>query len=63
NRVGHDAENSYNGHSLVVDPLGNVIASAGEKAGLTIAELDLDELKTVRGPIPVFKDRRPDLYD
>ena len=63
NRVGHDAENSYNGHSLVVDPLGNVIADAGEKAGLTFAELDLDELKTVRGPIPVFKDRRPDLYD
>ncbi|SDN06387.1 carbon-nitrogen family hydrolase [Limosilactobacillus mucosae] len=63
NRVGHDAENSYNGHSLVVDPLGNVIANAGEKAGLTLAELDLDELKKVRGPIPVFKDRRPDLYD
>lgn len=63
NRVGHDDENSYNGHSLVVDPLGNVIADAGEKAGLTLAELDLDELKTVRGPIPVFKDRRPDLYD
>ena len=63
NRVGHDAENSYSGHSLIVDPLGNVIANAGEKAGLTIAELDLDQLKAVRGPIPVFKDRRPELYD
>ena len=63
NRVGHDTENSYSGHSLIVDPLGNVIANAGEKAGLTIAELDLDQLKAVRGPIPVFKDRRPELYD
>ncbi|MGM9891890.1 carbon-nitrogen family hydrolase [Limosilactobacillus sp.] len=62
NRVGDDPDNHYNGHSLAIDPLGNVIADAGEQDGITYAELDLDQLATVRGPIPVFVDRRPDLY-
>lgn len=62
NRVGDDPDNHYNGHSLVIDPLGNVLTTAGETDGITYAELDLDQLTAVRGPIPVFADRRPDLY-
>ena len=62
NRVGDDPDNHYNGHSLAIDPLGNVIADAGENDGITYAELDLTQLATVRGAIPVFVDRRPDLY-
>ena len=62
NRVGDDPDNHFNGHSLVIDPLGRVIADAGERDGVTVAEIDLDQLATVRGPIPVFADRRPELY-
>lgn len=62
NRVGDDPDNHYNGHSLVIDPLGNVLTTAGETDGITYADLDLDQLTAVRGPIPVFADRRPDLY-
>lgn len=62
NRVGDDPDNHFNGHSLAIDPLGNIIADAGEKDGITYAELDLDQLTKVRGPIPVFVDRRPELY-
>lgn len=62
NRVGDDPDNHFNGHSLVIDPLGRVIADAGERDGVIFAEIDLDQLGTVRGPIPVFADRRPELY-
>ena len=62
NRVGDDPDNHFNGHSLAIDPLGNVIADAVEKDGVTFATLDLDQLNKVRGPIPVFADRRPKLY-
>ncbi len=62
NRVGDDPDNHYNGHSLVIDPLGEVIADAGEAEQVQIVTLDLAQLQTVRGPIPVFADRRPALY-
>ncbi len=62
NRVGDDPDNHFNGHSLVIDPLGKILAGDGEKEQLYYADLNLADLKTVRGPIPVFKDRRPALY-
>ncbi|WP_137596810.1 carbon-nitrogen family hydrolase [Paucilactobacillus kaifaensis] len=62
NRVGDDPDNHFNGHSLVVDPLGNIIAQAGEQEELKVASFDLESIEAVRGQIPVFKDRRPDLY-
>lgn len=62
NRVGDDSANHYNGHSLVIDPLGSVIADAGESEQVQIVTIDLAQLAAVRGPIPVFADRRPELY-
>lgn len=62
NRVGTDLDNDFNGHSLVIDPLGNIISDAGEDERVSYAEVDLGKLAEVRGPIPVFKDRRPELY-
>lgn len=63
NRVGDDPGNHFNGHSLVIDPLGRILAGDGGQEQLYYADLDLAELKAVRGPIPVFKDRRPSLYE
>jgi len=51
------------GNSLVVDPWGTVIARAGEYPGVTIAEIDLDYQKKVRGMLPCLKNRRGDVYD
>lgn len=62
NRVGDDPDNQFNGHSLVVDPLGKVLLDAGESESVTYATIDLNQLSKVRGPIPVFNDRRPNLY-
>lgn len=46
------------GHSLVVDPWGEVLLDMGEKPGLAFAELDMEKVEQVRGRIPVIKHRR-----
>ncbi|QIK95512.1 carbon-nitrogen hydrolase family protein [Sphingomonas sp. HDW15A] len=46
------------GHSLVVDPWGEVLADGGERNGLIFAELDLARIEEVRSRIPVLSHRR-----
>jgi len=62
NRVGRDAANAYPGHSMVVDPWGTVLAEGGEGEEVLRATLDLAQVAEIRARIPVFRDRRPDLY-
>ena len=62
NRVGDDDANHFGGHSLVVDPLGKILVDAGETEQIAYATIDPQQLQAVRGPIPVFKDRQPNLY-
>ncbi|ODV80407.1 carbon-nitrogen hydrolase [Suhomyces tanzawaensis NRRL Y-17324] len=50
------------GHSLVADPLGNIIAEAGEGEEILYAELDKDLLPKAREGIPVHYQRRFDVY-
>jgi predicted amidohydrolase len=66
NRVGTERELTFTGGSLVADPLGEVVASAGDDAEATaVVELDLaralEKLATPRNH--VLDDRRPELYD
>ncbi len=51
------------GHSIAVNPWGEVIAQAGEKEELVICEIDLSEIKKVREELPVLKNKRKDLYE
>ncbi|WP_380784086.1 carbon-nitrogen hydrolase family protein [Sphingomonas sp. R86520] len=53
-----DGRTTY-GHSLVVDPWGDVVLDMGERAGLGYADLDLDRVEQVRTRIPVLAHRRP----
>lgn len=62
NRAGSDPENQFAGHSLVIDPWGKILAEAGEGEEILTAELDLASLESIRSRIPVFEDRRPELY-
>lgn len=50
------------GHSLVVDPWGTVLSQLAEKPGLLTAELDLAQIEEVRAALPVWKQRREDVY-
>ena len=62
NRVGSDPGNQFNGHSMVIAPWGELLISNQTEEGIFYAELDLQEVDTVRKTIPVFQDRRTDLY-
>ncbi|RMB53728.1 putative amidohydrolase [Sphingomonas sp. PP-CE-3A-406] len=52
-----DGRTTY-GHSLVVDPWGDVLLDMGDAAGLGFAEIDADRLRDVRSRIPVIAHRR-----
>ncbi|WP_045515494.1 carbon-nitrogen family hydrolase [Neobacillus niacini] len=62
NRSGHDPNNQFAGHSMIIDPWGEVLAEAGANEELLSAEIELDLVKDIRKQIPIFEDRRPDLY-
>jgi deaminated glutathione amidase len=53
-----DRERRNFGNSLVADPWGRVIARAPDGVGLTIAEIDLDEIARVREALPALRHRR-----
>ena len=53
-----DGRNTY-GHSLVVDPWGEVLLDMGENIGVGFADLDMARLADVRARVPALKNRRP----
>lgn len=63
NTVGESGGSSFFGHSMVIDPWGEVIAEAPEEETILTADVDLALVDEVRGRIPVFADRRPGLYE
>ncbi len=54
----HDDGRQTFGHSLVVDPWGDVVLDMGDFIGLGFADLDLARLAEVRAQIPVHANRR-----
>jgi predicted amidohydrolase len=59
-QVGHheDGRNTF-GHSLVVDPWGEILLDMGEKHGVGFADIDLKRISDVRARIPALNHRRP----
>ena len=47
------------GHSLVVDPWGEVLLDMGEEKGVGFADIDLTRIDEVRGRLPAICHRRP----
>jgi len=62
NACGETGGTVFAGHSMILDPWGKVAAEAGEGEQLLTVGIDLDEVERVRRTIPVFEDRRPDMY-
>ncbi len=53
----------YGGSSMIIDPWGKILCEAPQTNEKVIsAELDLDLVEKVRSKIPVFQDRRSDIY-
>jgi predicted amidohydrolase len=59
-QVGHheDGRETW-GHSLVIDPWGEILLDMGDKPGLAFAEIDMARVDETRARIPVIDHRRP----
>ena len=59
-QTGHheDGRTTY-GHSLVVDPWGEVLLDMGDGAGVKLAEVNLARITDVRSRVPAISHRRP----
>ncbi|GMQ78783.1 MAG: hypothetical protein BMS9Abin02_1320 [Anaerolineae bacterium] len=62
NRVGSSKKSTFFGHSMIIDPWGEIVTEGGEDEELIATSIDLGQVKSVRRTIPVFEDRRPDIY-
>ncbi|MBI4788494.1 MAG: carbon-nitrogen family hydrolase [Chloroflexi bacterium] len=62
NRVGSSKDQTFGGHSTIVNPWGEALVEGDERAGLLIAQIDLDMVDEVRRRVPVFRDRRVEVY-
>jgi predicted amidohydrolase len=52
----------YSGDSLIIDPIGKIIAMAENIEELLIAEIDINEVLHFRNHFPIKRDRREELY-
>lgn len=51
------------GNSMIIDPWGRVLSHAADEDNIILSQLDLKTLRTVREEMPLFKQRREDLYN
>tara|TARA_A100001011_G_C14007971_1_gene714294 strand:- start:131 stop:319 length:189 start_codon:yes stop_codon:yes gene_type:complete len=47
------------GHSVIINPWGEVLADGGEYPGIVMAKINLDEVVNARGKIPSITHNRP----
>ncbi len=62
NRIGSAPDCTYFGNSMIIDAWGEVKADAGDQECVIVYDLDLSSKEEIRKFIPVFEDRRAELY-
>ena len=63
NRVGPEEQNSYFGESMIVNPMGEVIAKLGqEENAVLVADCDLDLVDKARISVPTLRDMRGEFW-
>ena len=59
NQCGHHADKRYSwGHSLIVNPWGEILADGGAEPGIIYADIDLSEVDLARSKIPALENDR-----
>ena len=59
NRIGIDPLQKYNGHSLIIDPQGDIVADGGATEGIIRANLDPQTLRDYRKGLQFLADMKP----
>lgn len=62
NRISRKVEN-FNGQSMIIQPWGEVLWTGAADEELAIIDVDFSIVDEVRTRIPVYDDRRPNLYE
>ena len=62
NSCGKTNDTVFGGNSAIINPLGETLILAGEGEEILSAECDINMLAEIKGSIPVFRDRRQELY-
>ena len=63
NSCGTADKTVYGGNSAIIDPWGQTVVAAGEYEEILTGDCDLNTLTYIRNTIPVFRDRKPNLYN
>ncbi len=58
NRVGRGGGLDYVGDSRIVDPMGELLATGAGGEALLVADVDMDNVRSVRQSFPFLRDRR-----
>jgi predicted amidohydrolase len=62
NGAGQSGQVMLGGHSMIVDPWGQIIIEAGTEPNLVTAEIELNRVSDIRTQFPVLKHRRTDVF-
>lgn len=63
NKVGLEAEWTFGGASMVVDPFGEILARASEEDDdMLVVEVERERVYRARRRYPMLRDRRPEIY-
>jgi predicted amidohydrolase len=59
NQCGHHADKRYSyGHSLIIDPWGEILADGGAEPGVIYADIDIERVQKARDRIPSLRNER-----
>ncbi len=61
-QIGQKPEFHAYGHSMIIDPWGEILAEAGEEEGLIFADFDSEKIKETRRKMPSLKNARKELF-
>ncbi len=53
----HGPSRKTYGHSMIIDPWGQILVNAGTNPGMAISEIDLNQIREIRGKLPSLSHR------
>lgn len=62
NQIGSAPDGTYFGNSMIIDAWGEIKADAGDYECVIVYDLDISRKDEIRKAIPIFEDRRTELY-
>ena len=54
----HDPDRTCFGRSMIIDPWGTVVAQAPDEVGVTVADIAIERVETIRTQVPSLANRR-----